>query len=513
MKNKYALLSVSDKTGLVEFARNLIDLGFTIISTGGTKKTLSEAGVPVKQVSDITGFPEILGGRVKTLHPKIHGGILARRDSAEHIKELNEHNINLIDLVAVNLYPFAQTINKTEVTLEIAMENVDIGGPTMVRAAAKNFQEVVVVVNPDRYGVITRELREKGEVGYNTRFSLAIEAFTHTAGYDAIISNWLQKKSPESELFPQTVILPLTCLQKLRYGENPQQEAAFYGEMGRVASGLFSATQLQGKELSYNNLNDASAALQLVMEFTEPTAVAIKHANPCGVASANNISEAFRKAYEADEVSIFGGIVAVNRIITVETARQMRDIFLEVVLAPDFEEEALEVLKEKKDLRILKINDWEKCQGVEVKSIQGGFLLQEMDVEEVNVHEWRCPTLIKPDEQTLEDMVFGMKVVKHTKSNAIVLVRDGQTLGIGAGQMNRVGSAQIALKHAGDKAKGCVLASDAFFPFRDVVDKAFKAGVKGIIQPGGSLRDDDSIKACDEQGITMMITGRRYFKH
>ncbi len=393
------------------------------------------------------------------------------------------------------------------------MENVDIGGPTMVRAAAKNFHDVVVVVNPERYRVIIQELKEKGEISYNTRFSLAIEAFTHTAEYDAIISNWLQKKGSESELFPQIIVLPLTCLQKLRYGENPQQEAAFYGEMGRVPSGLSSATQLQGKELSYNNFNDASAALQLVMEFTEPTAVAIKHANPCGVASAGTISEAFRKAYQADKVSIFGGIVAINRTVDKETARQMKDIFLELVLAPDFEEEALELLREKKDLRLLKINAGEKYQGIEVKSIQGGFLLQEMDVEEVNSYEWKCPTQTKPEEAALKDMVFGMKVVKHTKSNAIVLVRDGQTLGIGAGQMNRVGSARIALKHAGEKAKGCVLASDAFFPFRDVVDEAYKAGVKGIVQPGGSLRDDDSIKACDEQGITMMITGRRYFKH
>ncbi|MBT9164481.1 MAG: Bifunctional purine biosynthesis protein PurH [candidate division WS2 bacterium] len=513
MKNKFALLSVSDKIGLVEFARDLVDLGFTIISTGGTKKTLSEAGVPVKQVSEITGFPEILGGRVKTLHPKIHGGILACRDSAEHIKELAEHHINLIDLVAVNLYPFAQTVNKAGVTLEEAIENIDIGGPTMVRAAAKNYRDVVVVVNPDRYGVIIQELKEKGEISYETRFSLAVEAFTHTAEYDAVIRNWLKKKYPESEMFPPTVILPLTRLQKLRYGENPQQEAAFYGETSQVYSGLSSAIQLQGKDLSYNNFNDASAALQLVMEFAEPTAVAIKHANPCGVASAGSISEAFWKAYEADKVSIFGGIVAVNRNIDIETARQMKDIFLEVVLAPVFDEEALTILNEKKNLRLLKINKWEKCGGVEIKSIQGGFLLQEMDVEDINTKDWKCPTLIKPDERTLEDMVFGMKVVKHTKSNAIVLVKDRQTLGVGAGQMNRVGSARIALEQAGEKAKGCVLASDAFFPFRDVIDEAYKVGVTGIVQPGGSLRDEDSIKACDEHGITMMITGRRYFKH
>ncbi len=513
MKTKLALLSVSDKTGLVDFGRGLAELGFTILSTGGTKKALSEAGVPVKSVSEATGFPEILDGRVKTLHPIIHGGILARRDLEEHRLQLEAHGIGAIDLVCVNLYPFAQTVAKPGVTLEEAVENIDIGGPTMVRAAAKNFNHVTVVVNPARYSQVLSELKESGRVSDETRFALAVEAFSHTAEYDAMISSWLQRKLYGASTFPGTLVLSYTKVQELRYGENPQQQAAFYREPNPAPGTLAGAVQLHGRELSFNNLNDLNAAWDLVQEFDQPAAVAVKHATPCGVAVGKDLFDAYARAFASDPVSIFGGIVAVNRTLDAKTAAKMAEIFLEVIIAPGFEEKALSILKEKKDLRVLQAPLPAERPTFDFKKVSGGLLLQTLDNEPVTSAAWGAVTTARADDKTLSDMIFAMKVVKHVKSNAIVLVKDGATVGIGAGQMNRVGAARIAIAQAGDRAKGSVLGSDAFFPFRDTVDEAARAGVKAIVQPGGSLKDQESTQACDEHGIAMMMTGRRYFKH
>lgn len=513
MATKLALLSVSDKTGLVDFAKGLVEQGFTIISTGGTKKSLADAGVPVKSVADITGFPEILDGRVKTLHPKIHGGILARRDLDTHVQQMEEHGIGSIELVAVNLYPFAQTVAKPDVTLELAIENIDIGGPTMVRSAAKNFKHVAIVVNPARYAAVLEEMGTQGSLSETTRFALAVEAFTHTAEYDAMISGWLYKKVENAPLFAETLVLPYTKVQDLRYGENPQQKAAFYREANAAAGTVADAKQFHGKELSFNNINDLNAAWEIVQEFNEPAAVAVKHANPCGVAISNNIYTAYELAFEADPVSIFGGIVAVNRKLDAKTAQKMSEIFLEVIIAPEYEEEALAILTQKKDVRVLQAQLPQKREKFDIKKVSGGLLVQELDNETIHPAGWGAVTNNKPSLRQIEDMVFGMKVVKHVKSNAIVLVKNGQTIGIGAGQMNRVGAAKIAIEQAGAKAEGSILASDAFFPFRDTVDVAAKAGVKAIVQPGGSLKDQESTQACNEFGLAMMMTGTRYFKH
>ncbi|MBS4032332.1 MAG: bifunctional phosphoribosylaminoimidazolecarboxamide formyltransferase/IMP cyclohydrolase [Clostridiales bacterium] len=513
MKTKLALLSVSDKTGLVDFAKGLVEAGYTIISTGGTKKALDDAGVPVKSVSEITGFPEILDGRVKTLHPKIHGGILARRDEESHLQQMEEHGIGSIDLVAVNLYPFAQTVAKPDVTLAQAIENIDIGGPTMVRSAAKNFRDVAVVVNPARYSSVIEEMKKDGALSEATKFALAVEAFSHTAEYDAMISSWLYKKIDGAPLFAETMVLPYQKVQDLRYGENPQQKAAFYREPNAAPGSVAGAKQLHGKELSFNNINDLNAAWELVQEFSEPAAVAVKHANPCGVAVAANIFTAYERAFDADPVSIFGGIVAVNRTLDGKTAEKMSEIFLEVIIAPEYDEEALAILMNKKDIRLLQAPLPDEKVLFDAKKVSGGLLVQELDTEAVHSSGWGAVTNTKPELKQIADMIFGMKVVKHVKSNAIVLVKDGQTIGVGAGQMNRVGAARIAIEQAGDKAKGSVLASDAFFPFPDTVDEAAKAGVKAIVQPGGSMKDQESTEACNKYGIAMMMTGRRYFKH
>ena len=513
MTTKLALLSVSDKTGIVDFARGLAAHGYTIVSTGGTQKTLAAAGVPVQSVTEITGFPEILDGRVKTLHPHIHGGILARRDLASHRQQLAEHRISAIDLVAVNLYPFAATIAKADVTLEQAIENVDIGGPTMVRSAAKNYKHVTVVVNSARYADILTELQTKGAVSEAMRYQLAVEAFCHTAEYDALISGWLYQQSAEAPRFAPTLVLPFTKVQDLRYGENPRQQAAFYREPQAAAGTIAYAEQLQGKELSFNNLNDLNAAWEMVQEFEEPAAVAVKHANPCGIAVGQDIYTAYERAYEADPVSIFGGIVALNRTVDARTAKKMQEIFLEVIIAPDYAEEALAILAGKKDLRLLRSPLPETRAGIDVKKVSGGLLVQTLDQEMITPAAWQTVTEAAPTAQQLADMVFGMKVVKHVKSNAIVLVKNGQTIGVGAGQMNRVGAARIAIEQAGAKAAGSVLASDAFFPFADTVEAAAQAGVKAIVQPGGSLKDQDSIAACNKHGLVMMFTGVRYFKH
>lgn len=513
MRNKLALLSVSDKTGLVEFAQGLVELGFSLISTGGTQKALQEAGVPVKSVSGITGFPEIMDGRVKTLHPRIHGGILGRRDLPQHLEEMREHGIGAIDLVAVNLYPFARTVAKPGVTLEEAIENIDIGGPSMVRSAAKNYRDVIVIVNPDRYGKVLEMLRKDGDLTREERLGLAVEAFSHTAGYDATISSWLCRQQAEAPLFPEHLVLSYTKVQELRYGENPQQKAAFYREASPAPGSVAAARKLHGKELSFNNLNDLNAAWELVQEFEEPAAVAVKHANPCGVAVGRDVYEAYLKAYDADPVSIFGGIVAFNRTVDVQTAAKMNEIFLEVIIAPGYEEEALQVLAQKKDVRVLEAPLMKTRESRDYKKVSGGLLVQETDTDEIETGGWGAVTTKRPDPGQLKDLVFAMKVVKHVKSNAIVLARDGQTVGVGAGQMSRVLAARIAIGQAGEKAKGSVLASDAFFPFRDTVDEAARAGVAAIVQPGGSLKDQDSTQACEEHGIAMMMTGRRHFKH
>ncbi|GLH65476.1 bifunctional phosphoribosylaminoimidazolecarboxamide formyltransferase/IMP cyclohydrolase [Parageobacillus sp. G301] len=512
MAVKRALLSVSNKEGIVSLAKQLVELGVEIISTGGTKKTLEEAGVPVVGISDVTGFPEILDGRVKTLHPMIHGGLLAIRDNERHQSELREHHITPIDLVVVNLYPFQQTIAKSDVTFAEAIENIDIGGPTMLRAAAKNHQYVTVVVDPADYDTVVQELKEHGDVSAETKLKLAAKVFRHTAAYDAMIAEYLTNKTGEE--YPESLTITFEKKQALRYGENPHQTAAFYKKPLGASFSIAQAMQLHGKELSYNNINDANAALQIVKEFTEPAAVAVKHMNPCGVGVGATIYEAFTKAYEADPTSIFGGIIALNREVDKETAEKMHEIFLEIVIAPSFSKEALDILTQKKNIRLLTVdftapNTKEKL----LVSVQGGLLVQETDTHTLDDAEIKVVTKREPTEQEWEALRFAWKVVKHVKSNAIVLAKDGMTIGVGAGQMNRVGAAKIAIEQAGEKAKGAVLASDAFFPMDDTVEAAAKAGITAIIQPGGSIRDADSIKKADEYGIAMVFTGIRHFKH
>ena len=512
--SKRALISVSNKAGCVEFARALHELGFEIVSTGGTFKTIKEAGVPARYVTEITGFPEILDGRVKTLNPYIHGGILARR-TPEHLAQLEEHKIGTIDLVAVNLYPFKETIAKPDVTLQDAIENIDIGGPTMVRAAAKNWESVAIVVNPERYAEVVAELKDKGEVSTETRFRLAAEAFTHTAEYDSYISTYLNKLVKKDDGFPETLAMSYVKAQDCRYGENPHQKAAFYRNPGATTPGVGTAVQLQGKELSFNNIMDSNAAFECVREFAEPSAVIIKHNNPCGVASSAKLVDAYKEAFDADPVSAFGGIVACNREVDKAAAQEMVKTFLEVVIAPDYTAEALEVFKTKGNFRVLKTGGMPEGsqQGLDMKAVNGGLLVQDVDKGQIGLADLKVVSKKQPTQAELEELLFAWKVVKHVKSNAIVVTKDKCTLGVGAGQMNRVNSARIALTQAGDNAKGAVMSSDAFFPFRDTVDEAAKAGITAIIQTGGSLRDGDSIKAADEHGIVMIFTGMRHFKH
>ncbi|GCD84310.1 bifunctional purine biosynthesis protein PurH [Parageobacillus thermoglucosidasius] len=512
MTVKRALLSVSNKEGIVSLAKQLVELGVEIISTGGTKRTLEEAGVPVIGISDVTGFPEILDGRVKTLHPIIHGGLLAIRDNERHQNELREHHITPIDLVVVNLYPFQQTIAKSDVTFAEAIENIDIGGPTMLRAAAKNHQYVTVVVDPADYDAVVQELKEHGDVSAEMKLKLAAKVFRHTAAYDAMIAEYLTNKTGEE--YPESFTITFEKKQSLRYGENPHQTAAFYQKPLGSSFSIAKAAQLHGKELSYNNINDTNAALQLVKEFAEPAAVAVKHMNPCGVGIGATIYEAFTKAYEADPTSIFGGIIALNREVDKDTAEKMHEIFLEIVIAPSFSSEALDILTQKKNIRLLTVDFTAPATNEKLLvSVQGGLLVQEADIRTLSDGEIKVVTKREPTEQEWESLQFAWKVVKHVKSNAIVLAKDGMTIGVGAGQMNRVGAAKIAIEQAGEKAKGAVLASDAFFPMDDTVEAAAKAGITAIIQPGGSIRDADSIKKADEYGIAMVFTGIRHFKH
>lgn len=515
MSVKKALISVSDKTGLIPFARRLADAGVEIISTGGTAAMLKEAGIPVIGISEVTGFPEILDGRVKTLHPNIHSGLLAVRDNETHRQQLNELQIETIDLVVVNLYPFKQTIAKPDVTFAEAIENIDIGGPTMLRAAAKNHQYVTVVVDAADYEQVAAEIEKEGDTSLDTRRRLAAKVFRHTAAYDALISRYLSEQV--GDFLPESYTVTYEKAQDLRYGENPHQRAAFYREPLAAGASIARAEQLHGKELSYNNINDADAALAIVREFAEPAVVAVKHSNPCGVGIGADIREAYQKAYEADPVSIFGGIVAANRPVDRDTALLMKETFLEIILAPDFTEEALAVLTEKKNLRLLRIpalNEFrEAAQGFRIAPVAGGALVQEYDVKQLEDADIRVVTDKQPTADELAQLKFAWKVVKHVKSNAIVLARENMTIGVGAGQMNRVGAANIAIAQAGEKAKGAVLASDAFFPMPDTVEAAAKAGVTAIIQPGGSVRDQDSIDACNRHGIAMVFTGVRHFKH
>lgn len=507
---KNALLSVSDKTGIVDFAKGLVELGVTIYSTGGTLKALADAGVAAKAVESLTGFPEMMDGRVKTLHPKVHGGILAIRDNEEHQQAMVEHGIEPIDLVVVNLYPFRETIAKPHVSLEDAIENIDIGGPTMVRSAAKNYAYVGIVVNPNHYEEILNLLKQDNHLPTACRLALAKEAFAHTASYDVAIANYMSGILQEGPTPPEYVSA-YEKVTDLRYGENPHQQAAFYKEIG-AAHGMGALKQLHGKELSYNNIVDMEAAWNMVWEFTDPAACIIKHTNPCGAATANTLHDAYISAYKADSVSAFGGIVALNRPVDALTAKEMSSIFLEVIMAPAFTEEALTILKEKKNIRLIELSKPESGQ-VTVKKVSGGLLVQTEDDMVEDVDTYTVVTKTQPTPEQWKALKFAWKLVKHVKSNAILISNDRHTLGIGAGQMNRVGSAKIALEQAGDAAKGAVMASDAFFPFGDTVETAGNHGIAAIIQPGGSIRDDESIKAADEAGIAMVFTGIRHFKH
>lgn len=507
-----ALVSVSDKRGVVEFATALKQLGYEIIATGGTMTKLIESGLEVTNISEVTGFPEICEGRVKTLHPKVHGGLLARRDKEDHMKQLAENGIETIDLVCVNLYPFEATIAKEGVTMEEAVENIDIGGPSMLRSAAKNFASVTVVCDPEDYAQVLAEIKEGGNTTLETRLALSAKAYTHTALYDSHIATYMRRAAGLNE----KLFLSFDLAQSLRYGENPHQNAKFYRAGKEVAYSVAHAKQLGGKELSYNNIQDANAALNIVREYEEPFCVGLKHMNPCGAAVGTDLKEAWTKAYEADKVSIYGGIVAMNRPLTAEVAAMMKPIFLEIVMAPSFEPEALEVLASKKNLRLLEVKmDGTKEPQPQYVGVNGGLLVQDADVECKEVSVEMCVTERKPTEAELIDLNFGWRVVKHVKSNAIVVVKNGATAGVGAGQMNRVGSAEIALEEAkaAGHTEGLVLASDGFLPFDDTVELASKYGVKAIVQPGGSIRDEDAIKKANEKGIAMLFTGMRHFKH
>ena len=512
-----AIISVHDKTGVTEFAQGLSKLGFEIFSTGGTQKALEAAKVPVKSVSGLTGFPEILDGRVKTLHPIIYGGILARRDLPDHMAQLKKNKIETIDLVAGNLYPFVQTVAKEGVTLEEALENIDIGGPSMIRASAKNFPSVIVVVDPADYQPILEKLRAGG-VDLAERKRLAQKAFQHVATYDTAISQYLREGTED---FPEDMTIALKKRYSLRYGENPHQSAAFYSEqvVGKERNtGITWAKQLGGKELSFNNILDADAAWAAVTDFAAPTVAIIKHTNPCGLASHNDIAEAYRRAFTGDKVAAFGGIVASNRPVTRAMAEAIKPVFYEIVIAPEYEPAALKLLQSKKDLRIL-VADLPPGYGqaepahLDFRRVRGGVLVQTSDsVPETQVN-LKTVTQRAPTKAEIADLLFAWRVVKHIKSNAIVLVKDKMIVGMGAGQPSRIVSAQIAREKAGEKSRGSVLASDAMFPFPDVVEAAAAAGVTAIIQPGGSIRDEDSIKAADAHNIAIVFTGERHFRH
>ncbi len=504
------LLSVYDKTGLVEFARTLQSAGYEPVSTGGTHKTLTDAGIDVQQVSELTGSPEILDGRVKTLHPTLHGGILARRDLAEHVDELSAHGIAAIDVVVNNLYPFVQTISGGDVTLEDALENVDIGGPSMIRAAAKNFPHVVVVVDPADYGWVGECLSNQGGLSLDQRRQLARKAFQHVALYDTAISRYL---AGDDHLSLNETTLGYTKLYDLRYGENPHQKAALYADP-LSTGGIARAGQLHGRELSFNNILDAEAAWRAVSDFSEPAAVVVKHTNPCGLAVHADQPTAYRRAFEGDSVSAYGGIVGFNRPVTAATAAAMRGVFYEIIVAPSYEPDALETLRKRRNLRVLEATQAEGAlTTLDVRLVSGGALLQTTDAIDEDVASWNAVTERKPTDAELEDLAFAWRAAKHIKSNTIVLARDGALVGMGAGQPNRVVSVHLSLRIAGEKAKGSVLASDAFFPFADNVEMAAGGGITAVVQPGGSIRDEEVIEAANKAGIAMLFTGVRHFRH
>lgn len=525
VKIKRALISVSDKTGILDFAKALSVFGVEILSTGGTAKLFRDNGIAVKEVSEHTGFPEMLDGRVKTLHPKIHGGLLALRDNQGHMKTIKEHDIKLIDMVVVNLYPFEKTTQNPGVTLEEAIENIDIGGPSMLRSAAKNHKDVAVICNPGRYVQVVDELKEhKGALPRALLRELAVEVFGRTSTYDAAIYSYLknfassplpvrQAGKPQASDFGEKLVLEFTRLQDLRYGENPHQRAAFYKEAGK-AKGIINARQLQGKELSFNNILDLNSAFELVKEFRSPAAVIVKHNNPCGVAEEKDLEKAFVAAWVCDPLSAFGGIVALNRPMDMRTAKAVaKSGFLECIIAPAFEKGSADLFKDKKNLRLLELNELEQIAEADFKRVSGGLLLQDKDVQTLDEAVLKVVTKKKPSKRELESLVFAWKVAKHVKSNAIILAKGTKTVGIGAGQMSRVDSVMIARKKAGALAKNSCLASDAFFPKADAIVAAAKAGATAIIQPGGSIADEEIIKACDKYKIAMVTTGMRHFKH
>ena len=508
-----ALISVSDKSGIAEFAKALSELGFKIVSTGGTAKILRDSGVPVTEVSDVTGSPEMLDGRVKTLHPKIHGGILALRGSKEHMQQLREQGIEKIDLVVVNLYPFEQTISKKDVRHGDAIENIDVGGPTLIRAAAKNYESVGVVVDPSDYKEVLNELRKEKSLTFQTREKLATKAFQHTARYDAVISAYLEKKF-SGELFPKFLTLSFAKSMELRYGENPHQRASFYRDMESDETSISNARQLQGREISYNNMLDADSALELLKEFEETAVVIVKHNNPCGVATDKILKNAYIKAKATDPEAAFGGVVALNRNVDADTAREITTLLTDVVVAPGYSKEALEIFAVKRNMRVLELGKFstKKRERREVRSVNGGLLVEERNTK-LLMGEPKIVTKRKPTETEMKALLFAWKVCKHVKSNAIVYAFEDRTVGIGAGQMKRSDSSKLGAMKAVESLKGAVLASDAFFPFRDALDVAVDAGVTAVIQPGGSNNDQEIIDACNERNIAMVFTGIRHFKH
>ncbi len=527
---KKALISVSNKEGLEDFAKKLQELGISIISTGNTARAIRKSGVEAIDISDVTGFPEILDGRVKTLHPKVHAGLLAVRSNKDHTETLKRMEIEPIDMVVVNLYPFEKTIQKPNVTLEKAIENIDIGGPSMIRSAAKNFNDVVVIVDPNDYELIIEELkRSGGEVSLETRFSLAVKAFKHTSEYDGVIANYLKMReregfsagstlfTDEQGNFKESIGVKWNKLYDVRYGENPHQKAAVYKEMVRSSSSILDAQVLSGKELSFNNLLDLQAAWSMAIDFKEPAAAIIKHNNPCGLATNKELSRAYEDALECDPVSAYGCVIAVNRRVDMEVARLIDETaFVEAMIAPGYFEDALELLKKKKNRRIVdmvKLPDENEKPKYEMRFVVGGMLVQEVDEMEINPATFEIVTEKKPSDNQLLSMAFAMKACKWIKSNAIVLVQGTRTVGIGAGQMSRVDSTELAIKKAGDRVHGSVLGSDAFFPFRDSIDLIAKQGVSAVVQPGGSKRDEEVIEACNEYGIAMAFTRHRHFRH
>ncbi|MGG5303530.1 bifunctional purine biosynthesis protein PurH [Enterococcus pernyi] len=507
-----ALISVSDKTGVIDFAKGLRAAGIEIISTGGTKTALEEAGIETISIDEVTDFPEMMDGRVKTLHPKIHGGLLGRRDSESHMEAMEKEAIQPIDIVCVNLYPFKETILKPETTEADAIENIDIGGPSMLRSAAKNHAFVTAIVDPVDYAIVLAEIQQEGHTSLETRRKLAAKVFRHTAAYDALIGQYLTEAVGEKD--PENLTLTYTRKQDLRYGENSHQEAAFYQAALPTSYSIASAEQLHGKELSFNNIRDADAALRIMREFTEPTVVALKHMNPCGIGSGETIFSAWEAAYAADPVSIFGGIIVLNREVDLVSAQAMTQLFLEIIIAPSYSEEALAVLKTKKNLRLLQV-DFSNVEGNanEMVSVLGGLLVQQDDRAMEEPESWTVVTDRQPTKEEQAAMAFAWKAVKHVKSNAIVVANQQQTLGIGAGQMNRVGSVKLAIEQAGAKAETAALASDAYFPMDDSVEYAAKHGIKAIIQPGGSIKDQASIDMANKYGIAMVFTGVRHFRH